>query len=194
MTRLSYDAIVIGSGPNGLAAAITLARAGYSVLVQEAEAMIGGGTRSAELTLPGFMHDVCSAVHPLAIASPFFRSLPLSEHGLEWIHSPAPLAHPFDDAMAVLLEGSVETTADALGRDSMNYRRLMKPLVELWPLLDPNCSDPCIFPIILLRWLGSPCMPSAPPAASQKVSSSQARHELCLEVWRLTPCSRSNER
>ncbi len=146
MTRYSYDAIVIGSGPNGLAAAITLARAGYSVLVQEAEATIGGGTRSAELTLPGFMHDLCSAVHPLAIASPFFRSLPLSEHGLEWIHSPAPLAHPFDDAMAVLLECSVEATANALGRDSMNYRRLMKPLVGHWPLLESELLGPMYIP------------------------------------------------
>lgn len=91
----SYDAIVIGSGPNGLAAAIELARAGRSVLVCEAEDTIGGGARSAELTLPGFVHDVCSAIHPLAVASPFFRTIPLEHHGLEWIHPPAPLAHPF---------------------------------------------------------------------------------------------------
>jgi phytoene dehydrogenase-like protein len=87
------DAVIIGSGPNGLAAAIVLAQAGLSVIVYEAEASIGGGARSAELTLPGFVHDICSAVHPLAIASPFFRSLPLAEHGLEWIQPPAALAH-----------------------------------------------------------------------------------------------------
>ncbi len=85
----SYDAIVIGSGPNGLAAAIELARAGRSVLVCEAEDTIGGGARSAELTLPGFVHDVCSAIHSLAVASPFFRTIPLEHHGLEWIHPPA---------------------------------------------------------------------------------------------------------
>ncbi|HVF99368.1 MAG TPA: FAD-dependent oxidoreductase, partial [Chloroflexia bacterium] len=90
----AYDAVVVGSGPNGLAAAITMSRAGKSVLLIEAEETIGGGTRSAELTLPGFTHDVCSAIHPLAIASPLFRSLPLEEHGLEWIHPLAPLAHP----------------------------------------------------------------------------------------------------
>src|SRR5690348_5771918 len=111
MTRASYDAIVIGSGPNGLAAAITLARAECSVLVREAQTTLGGGARSMALTLPGFLHDLCSAVHPLAVASPFFRSLPLSEHGLEWIHSPVPLAHPLISRPAVLLERSVEATA-----------------------------------------------------------------------------------
>jgi phytoene dehydrogenase-like protein len=93
MTK-SYDALVIGSGPNGLAAAITMAQNGKSVLVYEAEAEIGGGARSAELTLPGFIHDVCSAVYPLAAGSPFLRTLPLTEHGLEWIQPPAALAHP----------------------------------------------------------------------------------------------------
>src|SRR5947209_17213162 len=93
-----YDAIVVGSGPNGLGAAIVLAREGLSVLVREAQLSIGGGARSAELTLPGFLHDLCSAVHPMAVSSPLFRSLPLAAHGLEWIHAPLPLAHPFDDA------------------------------------------------------------------------------------------------
>jgi len=91
------EAFVIGSGPNGLTAAIVLAKAGLRTTVIEAEATIGGGTRSAELTLPGFVHDVCSAVHPLAASSPAFSSLPLTEHGLEWIQPPLPLAHPFDD-------------------------------------------------------------------------------------------------
>src|SRR5579885_1322167 len=95
--RRRYDAVVVGSGPNGLAAAVTLARAGRSVLLIEAASTIGGGTRTAELTLPGFHHDVCSAVHPFALASPFLKSLPLAEHGLELVHPPAPLAHPLDD-------------------------------------------------------------------------------------------------
>ena len=123
------DAVVVGAGPNGLAAAIVLARAGRSVLVLEAADSVGGGMRTAELTLPGFRHDVCSAIHPGAVGSPFLRSLPLEEHGLEWIHSPAPLAHPFDDGTAVLLERSVATTADGLGEDGAAYRRLFEPLV-----------------------------------------------------------------
>ncbi|MBV9936733.1 MAG: NAD(P)/FAD-dependent oxidoreductase, partial [Actinobacteria bacterium] len=91
-----YDAIVVGSGPNGMAAAVEVARAGWKVLVLEAEATLGGGSRTEELTLPGFKHDTCSAVHPMGIASPFFRELPLHEHGLEWIHPDAQIAHPLD--------------------------------------------------------------------------------------------------
>src|ERR1700728_1777284 len=102
------DAIVVWSGPNGLAGAITLARAGVSVRVLEGRDVIGGGMRSSELTLPGFTHDVCSAIHPLGVASPFLRQLPLERHGLEWIHPPAPLAHPFDDGSAALLERSID--------------------------------------------------------------------------------------
>src|ERR1700740_1734357 len=108
------DAIVVGSGPNGLAAAIVLARAGGSVRVLEAAATVGGGTRSAELTAPGFLHDVCSAIHPLGVASPFFRSLSLAPHGLEWIFPEANVAHPFDDGPPVLLERSIEATAATL--------------------------------------------------------------------------------
>ncbi|HXG86569.1 MAG TPA: FAD-dependent oxidoreductase, partial [Pyrinomonadaceae bacterium] len=105
MNRSSFNqATVVGSGPNGLAAAIELARNGISVRVLEAQKTIGGGTRSGELTLPGFVHDICSAVHPLGVASPFFRELPLAAHGLEWIQPPAPLAHPLDDGTAVMLE------------------------------------------------------------------------------------------
>jgi phytoene dehydrogenase-like protein len=124
------DAIVVGSGPNGLAAAVVLARAGLSVRVVEAAATVGGGARSAELTLPGFVHDVCSAIHPLGVASPFFRTLPLAEHGVEWIEPPAALAHPFDDGTAALLERSPEAAVPGLGEDEARWRRLVAPLVE----------------------------------------------------------------
>ncbi|MDQ7843566.1 MAG: NAD(P)/FAD-dependent oxidoreductase [Armatimonadota bacterium] len=124
-----YDAVVVGAGPNGLAAGITLARAGLRVLILEAAATVGGGARSAELTLPGFVHDVCSAFHPLGLASPFMRSLPLESHGLRWIHPPVPLAHPLDRGAAVLLERTVETTAQGVDPDTDAYRRLMQPLV-----------------------------------------------------------------
>src|SRR5438552_16160111 len=106
-----YDAVVVGSGPNGLAAAITLARAGCSVVVCEANATIGGGARSAELTLPGFVHDVCSAVHPLAAGSPFFRTLPLQRFGLEWIRPEIPLAHPLEDGSAARVHKDVVLTS-----------------------------------------------------------------------------------
>ncbi len=124
------DAVVVGSGPNGLAAAIALARAGRSVTVYEADHEIGGGARSAELTLPGFIHDVCSAFHPMGAASPFFRQLALEERGLRWVHPGAPLAHPLDDGTAVLLERSLEDTARALGPDGAAYTSLMAPLVS----------------------------------------------------------------
>jgi phytoene dehydrogenase-like protein len=141
-----YDAIIIGSGPNGLSAAITLARAGWSVLAFEANATVGGGSRSDELTLPGFVHDVCSAVHPLALASPFFRTLPLDRHGLEWIHPPAPLAHPFDGGSAATLERSVEETARTLGVDADAWRELMAPLVGDWGRLEGDLLGPPRWP------------------------------------------------
>ena len=135
-SRAHYDAVVIGAGPNGLAAAITLARAGRSVVVYEAAATVGGGTRTAEMTLPGFAHDVCSAVHPLGIGSPFFRTLPLGEYGLEWIQPDAPLAHPLPDGSAVLLERSVAATAAGLdAADRAAYSALMAPLAAHWPTL-----------------------------------------------------------
>jgi len=138
----TYDAIVIGSGPNGLAAAITLAQAGLSVAVFEAKETIGGGSRSMELTLPGFVHDVCSAVHPLALDSSFFRSLPLERYGLEMIQPPVPLAHPLDDGTAVLLERSIEATAAGLGIDAKAYRKLMTPLVAQWKNIEDVVRGP----------------------------------------------------
>ena len=124
------DAIVVGSGPNGLAAAITLARAGRSVVVYESHATVGGGMRSAELTLPGFIHDICSTVQGTSTASPFFRELDLARFGVEFVDPPAPLAHPLDGGRAAVLERSVDATADGLGADGAAYRRLMGPLVR----------------------------------------------------------------
>ena len=139
-----YDAVVVGSGPNGLAAAIELARAGRSVLVREAADEIGGGLRSGEVTLPGFVHDVCSAIHPMAAASPFFRTVPLQEHGLEWVEPPLPLAHPLDGGEAVVLRRSVEATAEELGGDAGAYARAFQPLVDAWPQLEGALLGPLV--------------------------------------------------
>jgi phytoene dehydrogenase-like protein len=139
-----FDAIVVGSGPNGLSAAVTLARANLSVLVLEARETIGGGTSSLELTLPGFIHDVCSAVHPLAVGSPFFRDLPLQDYGLEWIHPEIPLAHPLGGVEAVSLRRSLAETAKAVGIDGAAYKDLMDPLVEDWWALADEFLQPMI--------------------------------------------------
>jgi len=150
-----YDAVVIGSGPNGLAAAITLAQAGRSVIVYEAEAIPGGGARSFALTLPGYVHDVCSAVYPLAIGSPFFRTLPLDQHGLDWIHPPSPLAHPLDDGTAVIVERSVDATAASLNDDANSYRRLMNYFCARWDGLDIDLLGPPRMPrhpLVLARF------------------------------------------
>jgi phytoene dehydrogenase-like protein len=139
-----YDAVVVGSGPNGLAAAVTLARAKLSVLVLEGSETIGGGTRSMELTLPGFIHDVCSAVHPLAIGSPFFRDLPLHDHGLDWIHPEIALAHPLGRSDSVSLRHSLNETAKLIGNDGAPYTALMKPLVDNWWNLAREFLQPMI--------------------------------------------------
>ena len=137
-------AVVVGAGPNGLAAAIVLAQAGMQVDVFEAEAQPGGGARTLELTLPGFYHDFGSAVHPMAVASPFFSSLPLRNHGLEWIHSPAPLAHPFDDGTAITLEHDLEAAVRVLGPDGKAWRALVAPLVEHWAEFAPGILRPMV--------------------------------------------------
>lgn len=139
-------AVVVGAGPNGLAAAIEMARGGFSVTLFEASATVGGGSRSAELTLPRFTHDVCSAVHPLAAASRFFATLPLRENGLEWVHPGAPLAHPFDDGTAAVLHRSVGATAETLGKDAPAYERLMNPLAEDWEALSDDILAPLHVP------------------------------------------------
>jgi phytoene dehydrogenase-like protein len=128
----SPDAVVVGSGPNGLAAAITLAHAGLRTVLREAKTTVGGGLRSAELTLPGFVHDVCAAVHPLALSSPFFRLLPLAQFGLEWIQPDAPLAHPLDGGTAAVLEQSVDATVRGLGDGGASWRRLHGAFARAW--------------------------------------------------------------
>ncbi|MBA3498335.1 MAG: NAD(P)/FAD-dependent oxidoreductase [Gemmatimonadales bacterium] len=136
------DAVVVGSGPNGLAAAIVLARAGLRTVIREAQPTLGGGLRSAELTLPGYTHDVCSAVHPLALSSPFFNSLPLGDFGLTWVQPPAALAHPLDDGTAAVLERSIDATAAALGRGGPGWRRMHEPFVAHWSKLAPDVLAP----------------------------------------------------
>ncbi|MGQ0538608.1 MAG: phytoene desaturase family protein [Gemmatimonadaceae bacterium] len=140
------DAVIIGSGPNGLSAAITMARAGHRVTVYEAAPSPGGGARSAQLTLPGFTHDICSAVHPLAAGSPYFQQLALERHGLDWIQPAAPVAHPLDGGSAVLLERSIDETASALGADREAYRRLMAPLIADWDSLRIELLGPLRIP------------------------------------------------
>jgi phytoene dehydrogenase-like protein len=161
-------AVVVGAGPNGLAAAIVLAQAGLQVEVFEAEPQPGGGARTLPLTLPGFLHDFGSAVHPMALASPFFSTLPLGDFGLEWIQPPAPLAHPLDDGTAVILERDLGEAERALGEDGKRWRRLFGPFAERWNELAPEVLRPVsLFPRhpFLLARLGLLGFPSASSAA-----------------------------
>lgn len=144
--RTILDAIIVGAGPNGLAAGIELARAKKRVRIYEASDRAGGGARSGNLTLPGFMHDLCSAVHPLAVSSPFFTQLNLGKYGLEFIEPPAAVAHPFDDGTAILLERSVEKTSRQLGRDRERYQKLIQPLVNNWKKLSNDILGPLRIP------------------------------------------------
>ena len=149
-------AAIIGSGPNGLSAAVTLARAGVEVCVYEGRGTIGGAASTAEVTLPGFHHDLGSSVYPMAAASPFFRSLPLEQFGLRWIEPDAPLAHPLDDGTAVLLEHDLAATANGLGPDGPAYLRLMRPLVDRWPELCHEILGPVLHvpshPVLMARF------------------------------------------
>jgi phytoene dehydrogenase-like protein len=140
------DAIVVGSGPNGLAAAIALAQANWKVTVFEAEPTFGGGSRSAELTLPGFTHDICSAVHAMAVASPFLRTLPLEKYGFEWVEPQIQVAHPFDDGSAAIIERSIEQTAAGLGRDRAAYAGLFGGVVRSWPRIERAALGPIGWP------------------------------------------------
>lgn len=163
MTGERYDAAIIGSGPNGLAAAVTLARAGKSVVVLEAKETIGGGSRSGEVTLPGFVHDICSAVHPLAASSPFFRDLPLDQFGLEWVHPAIPLAHPLPGGEAAILMRSLADMARQ-GVDGAGYANMIRPFVEGWDDLSEEILQPIVHvprsPLLLTRF-GLRSLPSA---------------------------------
>ncbi len=143
---MDYDAIVVGSGPNGLAAAILLKQHGLSVLIIEGAPSVGGGLRTAQLTLPGYLHDVCSAVHPLAAASPFFKTLPLQHYGLEYITPNVAAAHPFDGGTAAIAKLSIEDTAALLGADSRAYLELIGPVVDIWADIAPDVLAPLHFP------------------------------------------------
>jgi phytoene dehydrogenase-like protein len=171
------DAIVVGSGPNGLSAVVAIAQAGRKVLVLESANAIGGGCRSEELTLPGFVHDVCSAVYPLAIGSPFFRMLPLAAHGLEWIEPPLMLAHPFDDRSAAVVHRSLEQTADGLGVDATSYRRLMGPLIDTWTLVEDSVLGPLRWPRhpLALARFGVQALQSADALARRVFKGNTAR-------------------
>ena len=188
------DAVVVGSGPNGLAAAIVLAQAGLKTLLREAAPTLGGGLRSAELTLPGFTHDVCSAVHPLAISSPFFRGLPLAAHGLEWVQPPAALAHPLDNGTAAVLERSIELTATGLGDGGADWRRLHAPFVTSWTELAGDVLAPPLrlprHPILMARFGLQAVRPATSVArrlrgdAAKALFAGNAAHSfLALEAW-----------
>ena len=159
-------AVVIGSGPNGLSAAIVLAQAGLKVEVFEAQAQPGGAVRTLPLTLPGFRHDFGSAVHPLAAASPFFNTLPLAAHGLQWIHGDAPLAHPLDDGTAVVLERNLVDAAAELGDDGSAWRRLLGPIVNRWEEFTGDSLGPLVriprHPFLMARFGLSAIQPATP--------------------------------
>ena len=144
--KRDFDAVIVGSGPNGLAAAILMQQNGLSVLLIEGKRVIGGGLRSAELTLPGFTHDICSAIHPLAVASPFFKTLPLADHGLTYIYPELAAAHPLDNGTAAILTHSVNDTAKLLGDDGPVYKSLMRSIIKNWRLIDADVLGPLHFP------------------------------------------------
>jgi phytoene dehydrogenase-like protein len=179
-----YDAIVVGAGPNGFAAAIELARNGRSVLLREAAPEIGGGLRTADgLTRPGFLHDICASVYPLGAGSPYFSRLGLEEHGLEWVHPPAPLAHPFDDGMAALLERATDATGETFGNahDALAYERLMHPFLEHWAALSGDILAPLHLPRhpVLFARFGLRALQSASGLAKRSFGGERARALFC---------------
>ncbi|WP_162054847.1 phytoene desaturase family protein [Pontibacter pamirensis] len=177
MEKRDFDAVVVGSGPNGLAAAITMQEAGLYVLLLEAKGTIGGGLRTAELTLPGYLHDICSAIHPLAAESPYFKTLPLAAHGLEYFYPPVSAAHPFDNGTAAVLSKSIEETAQLLGDDEMSYLRLMKPLVNDWPDIAKAALGPLRIPNhpVAMGKFGLNALQSAVFLANHRFKTKKAR-------------------
>lgn len=171
------NAIVIGSGPNGLAAAITMAQSGYRVVVYEAEDSIGGGTRSGSLTLPRFVHDICSAVHPMAVSSQFFRRINLEEFGLRWVYPEAALAHPFDDGAAIWITRSLSETSAQFAADGPNVRRLFRPFVESWDELSSDILRPARMPRhpLLAARFGRDAVWPAVSVAVRKFKTQKAR-------------------
>ena len=175
---MKRTATVIGSGPNGLSAAIALAQAGFDVEVREAAAVVGGAVRTAEITLPGFRHDLGSAVYPTAATSPFFRSLPLREHGLEWVWSPAEVAHPLDDGTAVLLHRDIGETAAQFGSAAADYRKMFEPLARNWAALARDVfKDPLGLPRrpLLLARFGLAAIWPATVVAKASLPNDRAR-------------------
>jgi phytoene dehydrogenase-like protein len=167
----------VGSGPNGLAAAIVIAATGRKVIVFESADTVGGGCRSAELTLPGFVHDICSAVHPFAVTSPAFHSLPLAAHGLEWIEAPAMLAHPLADGRAVSVYRSLERTVEALGAEGSSYQRLFAPLIDAWPQIEEAVLGPPRWPRhpVAVARFGLKALQSAEALARQTFAGDSVR-------------------
>lgn len=169
---------MVGAGPNGLAAGVALGRGGLRPLVFEGYATLGGGTRTEELTLPGFLHDVCSCVHPMGIASPFFRELPLEEHGLDWVHPEAPLAHPFDDGTAAILRRDPRATGDSLDREDREaWSSLFDPFVERWRALFDDALAPFHIPSspLLLARFGLLGLRPATSLATSRLEGPRAR-------------------
>lgn len=179
MTKKDYDAVVVGSGPNGLAAAITLQQMGLAVWLAESKSEIGGGMRTGELTLPGFKHDICSTIQPLALASPFFRTLPLNKFGLEYIQPELAAAHPLDDGTAAILAHSIEQTASSLGNDANAYKELMTPIVDYWPGIEKDVLGPLPLPKhpIDMALFGLKAIPSAAYGAKRFTT------ELAKGLW-----------
>jgi phytoene dehydrogenase-like protein len=177
MNQQSYDAVVVGAGPNGLSAAIVLARAGLSVCVIEARETIGGGARTAELTLPGFLHDICSAIHPVGVVSPFFRALDLEKWGVEWVYPPVALAHVLEDGEVALLYPSLEETALALGVDGKSYSSMVKPFLKHADKFFPEILRPVRFPRhpLLMQRFGLIALRSSTGLAASRFQTEKAR-------------------